>query len=540
MKWNVLHKYINGEDVVESILKSRDIKNIQEFLNPFPIQDYIKDFPLDFRQGLLSSKNLIEESISNNLPIVIFGDYDSDGVNATAIIFNYLKKERGYEKTFYFIPNRFEHSYGISKEAIDDVLNRFNYPQILFITVDLGVTAYEEVKYLKDMGHKVIITDHHQKPDQLPKSDCLLWSDKICGSVISWILAKVLGSSDNKSIALAALATVTDVQEVLGINRSILKKGLEVFNLNPPLGLKKLIEVSGKSAGEITSYDLGWVLGPRLNASGRLEDATDSLKILIEDDEQELLLLAQKINEKNSLRQDKTLEMYEIASGIDQEKKPKIIFSYDESYHEGVIGLVASRLVQKYYRPSVVIALNDTYGKGSVRSITGVDIISMLRKHEDLFIDLGGHPMAAGFTIDRKNIEILENQLQKDAEEQISEDLLIPEMNIDMEIPVGMVDYSLAEKIDLLKPFGVGNSNPVFMSCDIGVTGIDTVGREMNHIRLSLYDGIKYYKAIFFSGADKIKDVSFGDKIDLVYTLKKNEYNGNKYVDLVVSDLRKA
>jgi single-stranded-DNA-specific exonuclease len=539
--WNISGKYDPNKNIVETILKSRGIKDIKEFLSTPTLNECFDNMPKDFKKSLKKAKDIIDTAIKDSTPIVIFGDYDSDGVNAAAILYNFFKDELKYENIHYFIPNRFEHSYGITIGAVDDVLKKFtNEEKLLFITVDLGITAYKEIEYVKKLGHKIILTDHHQKPDKIPNADCIVWSDEICGSVIAWVLSKALGSKDKQSIANAALATITDLQTLTGFNRVIVKKGLEILNTNPPAGLKKLLSVSGKEVGEITTYELGWILGPRLNASGRLETAEDSIRLLIEKDEKVLDELASNLNTKNIQRQEKTLEMYEIASDIDEKNLPKIIFSVDKKYHEGIIGLVAAKLTQKYYRPSIVICLMDEYGKGSVRSVPGVNIIEILRKYEDMFIDLGGHPMAAGFTIDKEKIEKFKEKLSKYAEKNISDKDLVPSINVDLSIPANAISEDLVNSIDKLKPFGLGNEQPVFVTEDLGVVSCDIMGKDMTHTRLSLYDGSKYYKAVYFCGAKNCKDLDTGSKIDLVYTLKKNEYNGNKYIDLIVKDFRKV
>lgn len=538
--WNILGKY-EDDDVVLSILKGRGIKDKKDFLKDLSLNESFDKFSSDFKKSLKKAKDLINKEIDRESNIVIFGDYDSDGINATAILYNYLKDERKYKKVSYFIPNRFEHSYGLSKRAIDDVVGRFKKGEnILFITVDVGITAYEEVSYIKKLGYGIVLTDHHQKPDKIPPADCILWSDEICGALISWILAKALGSKNTESVSLASIATITDLQTVLGFNRVIVKKGLEVLSKKPPLGIKKLLEASGKGVGDISTYEVGWIIGPRLNAAGRLETAEDSIKLLTEKDEKELEKLAEKLNTKNIQRQEKTLEMYEIASTVDNGEIPKVIFSSDEKYHEGVIGLVAAKLVQKYYRPSIVICLMDGYAKGSARSIPGVNIIEMLRNFEDLFIDLGGHPMAAGFTIEKKNISKLERKIKKYAEEKISENVFIPTITIDLEIPAAIITDEMLMEVDNLKPFGIGNEQPVFISRGLGVVNSSVIGKDEKHLKLSLYDGEKYFKAVYFEGAEFEKDLNTGDKIDLVYTLKKNEYNGSSYIDLIVKDYRKV
>ena len=236
LNWNILGEYNSKKDVVEKILENRGVKNIKEFLSPPTLNDCFDQMSSDFKKSLKKAVEFIKLSMQEETSIVIFGDYDSDGVNATAILYNFFKNEKKYDEVSYFIPNRFEHNYGISKLAIDDVLKKFQKGQkILFITVDVGITAYKEIAYIKKLGHKIILTDHHQKPDKLPQADCIVWTDQLCGAAIAWVLSKALGSKNTESIAMAALATVTDLQTLTGFNRVLVKKGLEIRVISPAL-----------------------------------------------------------------------------------------------------------------------------------------------------------------------------------------------------------------------------------------------------------------------------------------------------------------
>ena len=211
-KWNILEKYDEKKDPVVSILESRGIEDIEEFLHTPSLNNSFKSFSQEFKESLEKARNFTKKALDEGAPLIIFGDYDSDGINATAILYNFFKYEKRYEKTFYFIPNRFEHSYGLSREAIDDALKKVpEGEKALFITVDVGITAVEGVSYIKSLGHSIILTDHHQKPDEMPDPDVLIWNDTVCGSVISWIFSKALGSKSVESVANAAVATVTDL-----------------------------------------------------------------------------------------------------------------------------------------------------------------------------------------------------------------------------------------------------------------------------------------------------------------------------------------
>lgn len=546
MRWNVLAQFDNkkpgkSNDVVEILLKKRGITSKTErekFLNPPPILNLLKNFPDSFKKSTKNAAEIIKTAVKNNVPIVIHGDYDADGICATAILHKTIKDELGYKNCHAFIPNRFDHGYGLTKKSIDSISKKAKGG--LLVTVDTGITSVDEISYAKEKGFKVIITDHHQKPEKLPKAKEIVWSDEVVGSGVAWILSKQLGSKDNQLLGLAALATVTDLQPLLGYNRSIVKEGLEILNDSTPLGIKILHQVAGRK-GEITTYDLGWVLGPRLNATGRMGTAEDALVLLLEQDEEDARKYAQKINSLNVDRQDKTMEMYDLASAENESSSgelPKIIVSTHEDYHEGIIGLVAAKLSQTHYRPAIVVSLDDEYGKGSVRSIKGVDIISFLREFEDIFESVGGHPMAAGFTIKKANLDLMQKKIDEFVENYVLDEFLEPVLDVDLGIPLEIVDANFARKLEKMKPFGIGNKNPVFASFGVGVVGIDVVGRNQEHLSLKLLKGGNVYKAIYFGGADKFGDFALGDEIDIAYSAELKKFNGREYVDLIVKDLK--
>jgi single-stranded-DNA-specific exonuclease len=535
-KWKL--KAETSDNIIDTILENRGLttsEQKQKFLNPPKLSELISQFSREFKDSIISARNLIKEHISLGRPILIYGDYDADGVCSTAILFNTIKDELNYDCGF-FIPNRFEHGYGLSKKAVDEVCA--GKKDLLIITVDTGITAVEEIDYIKSLGHRVIVTDHHQKPDQLPRADIVVWNDQMVASSISWILAKSLGSKNAQSLALAAIATVTDLQPLLDFNRTLVKEGLRLLNLNPPAGIKKLIEVSGKRDKEITAYDLGFVIGPRLNASGRMQNASDSLELLLEKEIDRIAEIAQNLHVTNTVRQDKTLEMYELAAQNHSGEVPKIIISQSEEYHEGIIGLVASRLVQKYYRPVIVISLADGFGKGSVRSVEGVDIISLLRRFEHLFENLGGHKMAAGFTISKENITALEAGLSEAAEEFITNEMLEPVLNVDIKILLDAVSMDLASALEQLRPFGVGNPEPVFMSERVGIAAANVVGRDSAHVSFRFYSEAGNFKGILFGADDFAKNLHIGDFVDIVYNVKIAEFNGSRSVELNLKDIK--
>lgn len=545
-RWKILNNQIpNPQNIVDLLLTNRGVSTTTDkdaFLNPPSIQQALKQFSKEFIQSLSQASKLIQQAITNQTPIVIYGDYDADGISATTILYSVIKNELNYQKLTAFIPNRFEHGYGLSTGALDTILVdlKTNFPTddtYLMITVDTGITAVEPIAYAKSKGFDVIITDHHQKPSILPDAKCIVWNDEIVASSIAWVLSRVLGSKDPRSVAYAALATVTDVQPVLNFNRSIIRDGLNILNSNPPVGLKALMTVADIQR-DVTTYHLGWVLGPRLNATGRILDASAALKLLQAATFDDAMTYARQLNQLNTQRQDKTLEMFNLVGTYDDSNLPKIIFTESEQYHEGIIGLVASRLVKSYYRPSIVICLTDGQGKGSVRSVSGVNIIEMLRQFDYLFESLGGHPMAAGFSIKTQNIPQLKEKLLELAQTAISDELLVPEIEADLNLPLQIINLDLTSELNKLKPFGIGNPEPVFCSTSIGVVGFNTMGRDKTHLSLQLMDGISTYKGVYFGGAALADQLHIGAKIDILYTLSENTFNGRTSVDLLLKDLR--
>ncbi|MFA6981921.1 MAG: single-stranded-DNA-specific exonuclease RecJ [Patescibacteria group bacterium] len=536
--WRVLSDTHNVDDLLGDILKIRGVKDTSEFLVPKHPLLYLKDLGTDLKKSMIVAKNLIFSAIEEGTPIVIHGDYDADGICATAILYNCIKKELKYELCYPFIPSRFEHGYGLSSESIKEALGGISHKgKVLFITVDSGITSVEEVAYLRSLGHEILITDHHQKPELVPDANAIVWHDKAVGASVAWLLARILGSKDASSVGLAALATVTDVQPLLGFNRSIVKMGMKVLNEEPPVGLKKLLDASGVFADkELTTYELGWVIGPRINASGRMESAYDSLKLLISQDETEVTEVAAKLNKINIDRQEKTAEMYAVADGVKTSGK-RFLLSESEKYHEGIIGLVAGRLVKEYYLPSIVIALNDGVGKGSVRSISGIDIIATLRNFSHLFLDLGGHPMAAGFTIEKDKIKELKKALDiYFAKKYADPSLYVPELSIDLKISLDTVGEKLLKDIEDLKPFGIGNEEPVFLSEKVGLADKRSVGKENAHTSMRLLYKNMFYKGILFNAENTLDGISIGDRVDVVYSVRRSNYSGE--AELVLKDLK--
>lgn len=526
---------IKGEfsgDVIADLFAVRGLTQSESaFLNPL-LPESIFDC-LEWK--LNEAVELIRSHIAKGSAIFIHGDYDVDGICATAILYKTIYYDLNYKNCFYFIPDRFEDGYGLSVGSIDKL--KSDAKSKLLITVDCGITAVKECEYVMKKGFDVIISDHHQPSQIVPNPTVLLWTDQLTGAGISLAMSSKLVGVKDEYLAFAALATVADIQPVLGLNRSIVKYGLEKLNDFPNLGLSKLLEVAGVNK-KLSTYDLGWVISPRLNAAGRLESALDSLKLLCTDNEIEARELAEKLNRLNQQRQQNTLTMVDHARGLNKSAK-KIIIAADSSYHEGVIGLVAGKLAQEFYRPAVAISVGAEFSKGSARSVEGVNIVELLRKL-DIYENVGGHPMAAGFTL--KTIHLAEfKQRLEELAESISPDLLNPVLTADLELPLTAVSLTIAQDLLQFEPFGLGNPEPVFVSRNLKVLEARPVGNTGAHLKLRLAnfaDLSRNVSAIFFGGGKMWDQIMKSNLVDVAYLLKENTYNGFSSPDLQIKDIK--
>lgn len=536
--WNVLNTCPADGDILKVLLANRNITDpteIGEFLHPYSLSEYRQQLPDELRGALKDASDLIRGYIDKQLPIIIYGDYDCDGVCATAIMYKAITETLNYSNCTYFIPSRFDHGYGVSKKALDE-LNalRLNDSPCLIITVDTGITAIEEIDYARSLNFDVIVTDHHQKTQSNIPANVVVWTDAVVGSGVAWLLGIFLGQNDHECIDLCALATVTDLQPLLGINRAIVIAGLAKLNIQTNPGIKTLLELANR-VGTIGVYELGWVIGPRINALGRMEHAIKGVELVLTRDPLKILELASILQSTNVIRQDETEKMYDIANVSDT--SGNIIISADNNYHEGIIGLVAARLVQKYFKPAIVISHDDTSGKGSVRSVPGIDIIEVLRRFEHLFDKLGGHPMAAGFSIKTENIPLLVSELGSYMNTHFSSKHFVPFIDIDLEIPFNTIDFTFYDTVMELLPFGVGNPEPLFCSKDVTIVDFSYVGKDAKHLSLKLTSNGVMRKGIFFNAASYNYKLAQNQLISLAYTLSKNTYKDKTSLDLIIKDI---
>ena len=526
--------------------------------------------------GMSGAVELMRNSIIKGEKILIVGDYDVDGVISTYVLYTAISKCGG--NVSFHIPDRIKEGYGINesiiKKASEDNID-------IIITCDNGIAAIEQVKLAKELGIKVIITDHHDVPfieeDNVrkyvvPEADyvlnpkqenCNYEFDKICGAGVAYKFIQCLYKEFNipneelyDLIQYVAIATVCDVVDLVSENRILVKEGLKRINNTSNIGLRALFKETGLEGKEITVYSLGFVIGPSINASGRLEQAEWALKLLITKDKNEAEELAKKLNELNKDRQELTQTGLEEAIKIIEANnmaKDKVLVVYLEDVHESIAGIIAGRIREKYNLPTIILTKAHEGAKGSGRSIEEYNMFEELLKCKDLLGKFGGHPMAAGMSIPSENIDKFREKLNEVT--TLSDEDIIPKVSIDMPLPINKINYKLIDEIALLEPYGKGNPKPNFAVKGLMVKAARILGKNNNVLKLNLTDGYLNIDGIYFGDIEVALEIiknKFGEyeynkmlngqtnmvKIDIVYFPDINEYNGRKSVQLLIQNIR--
>ena len=562
MNWNVLNttQPQRFDEIVKILLENRGLKTqkqLEEFLNPKrPFDFTARDLGLNSEEIGKAVKR-IKQAIKNNESIIVYGDYDADGICATAILWETLYKLT--KNVLPYIPERVSEGYGLNKKSIENCKLKIENLKLI-ITVDHGITANEKIKYAKKLGIDVIVCDHHQMGKSKPECAAVVHTDKVCATAITWFLARrILSARDIETprkilsdfLDLVGIATIADLEVLLGANRSFAKHGLEALRKTKRCGLQAIYKEAGIKPEQIGTYEVGYIIAPRLNAMGRMEHALESLRLLCTKDPLRANSLAAKLGLTNRERQLLTEETVKQAIEMSNVKcqMSKLIFIGHESYEQGIIGLVAGKLVEEYHRPAVVLSRGEKYSKASARSINGFNIIEAIRMHSDLLVDAGGHPMAAGFTIETTKIESLKQKLQEMAEKQIPSELLEKTLRIDLELLLEGVSLKLYEGIRQMSPFGLGNPEPVFASRVI-VKNFRAVGSEGKHLKLIVSSppntpnpptggpNLPNYPAIAFNLGYLAGKLKIDQEVQVAYSLSLNEWNGEKRLELKIRDFR--
>lgn len=559
------------------IISNRDIKDhevIQSYIDPS--LQYLHS-PLEFKD-MEKAVEILKNKIKEGKRIRIVGDYDVDGIISTYILYKALSEIGG--EIDYEIPDRINDGYGINERIIESA---YNDGIDTILTCDNGISAIEPIKRAKELGLTVIVTDHHDIPfreeedgsrtyirseaDAIvnPKQkECEYKFKSICGGGVAYkvieALYVALGYTNNKYekyIEYVAIATVCDVVDLVDENRIFVKKGLEMLNKSTNVGLIALKKETSLEDKTIVAYHLGFVIGPCLNAAGRLESAKKGLRLLLEEDPVRALELAKEIVELNNERKDMTSEGVETAIEIVESssiKNDKILVVYIEDVHESLAGIIAGRIKEKYNKPVIMLTKAHNGVKGSARSIEEYNMFEGLIECKDLLGKFGGHPMAAGLSLEESNIECLRKALNENC--KLKEDDLQKKLIIDMPLPLNKIDFLLIEELHKLEPFGKGNLKPVFAVKNVKVLKAAILGKDNNVLKLKLaIEGYKTVDAIYFNGVENFEEVvinKYGkDDLDRLYKVGRgnilldfifyptvNEWNGNVTIQLVIDDIR--
>jgi len=500
----------------------------------------------------------IMQAIVNGEKIAIYGDYDVDGITSICLLSHVIRQLRG--TCDYYLPNRIDEGYGISSEGIDRCAEQ---GARLIVSVDCGINSHSEVEYAGRLGIDIIITDHHEPGQSIP--DCVAVIDpkrkdstypfqdlagigvafKLVSALVSYAEQQQLapvGSIDiTDMLDIVALGTVADVVPLLDENRLLVKAGLAKLGSTKKTGLVELKKLSNISGQDIHSYDIAFRLGPRLNAVGRLGSARLAVELLQSEDSREAFNLASTLEKNNRERQKIEQEIFDEAIAMinadpDMERNRGIIL-YSERWHQGVVGIVASRIAKKYYKPTIIIAIEEDEGKGSARSIDEFHILDGIVKCTDLLETYGGHKLAAGFSIKKDKLDEFRHRFYQIVDQTLSEDDMVPKIKVDVEIDLSQVTLQLIDKLHILDPIGQGNPQPIFVSRSLFLRSLPrVVGR--NHLKIWFEDKDRTVEAIAFNMADRLNSLS-DTRIpyDIAYVPKINSYYGTDSIQLVIRDI---
>jgi len=493
--------------------------------------------------------NRVYKAVLAREKIAVYGDFDVDGVTAVVILVEGLSR-LGAEVIPY-IPDRVNEGHGLKISALEKLQAQ---GANLVITVDCGVTDLTVIKQAQNMGIDIIITDHHIPLGSLPRAvavvdpkrkDSVYPYPDLAGAGVAFKLLQALFHKDSREkwlarlLDLVVLATVTDLVPLVDENRYLVKEGLRELNNSSRVGIQEMVKLAGLKPGELDAEDISWVLGPRLNAAGRMNNASTSYQLLTTQSSEEAHLLALELEEKNAERQKLTSEVLSRAKEkLAAKLHLPVLIEGDESYSIGVIGLVASKLVDEFYKPAIIINLGPELCQGSCRSIAEFDIAAALAKCQDLLTAFGGHPLAAGFTVARRNLAQLEQRLVNLATDQLGHLELRPELVIDAELPLTVLAGETFNLIQKLSPFGWGNPQPTFLTRQVEVIECRNFGSQAEWLRLKLKQGNATWQAVDFKSQKKQAEIP--SHIDIVYNLEKSHWNGEEVLSLNLLDFAPA
>ena len=557
LKRNQLSESLGFSPALCLLLIQRGITTTEEahkFLNP-SLRDLHDPFLM---KDMDKAVNRLNKALGNKEKILIYGDYDVDGTTAVSLVYKFLEQNSWKSNLDYYIPDRYDEGYGISTQGIEYAAAN---DVKLIIALDCGIKAVEKIAYAKTLGIDFIVCDHHMPGDELPdataildpkRPDCTYPYEHLsgCGVGFKFMQAFAISNAIDFSklrglLDLVVVSIAADIVPITGENRIMAYHGLRQLNHGPSNGLKGIINVCGLAGREISMSDIIFKIGPRINASGRMMNGKDSVDLLLSKEEDDAREKSENINQYNDDRRELDKKTTDEANLL-LENHPeilnrKIIVVFNPEWHKGVIGIVASRLTERYYKPAIVLTRSNGFISGSARSVTGFDIYKSIENSKDVLENFGGHTFAAGLTLREENLEAFINMQEKFAEANMIEEHMTQTLDIDIQLNFKEINNKLVSDLKKMNPFGPENLKPVF--CSFGVKDFGTsklVGRESEHIKLEMIDnssesvmqGIAFSMSRFYKGIKTMKP------FDICYTVEENNYNGNTSIQLLIKDIR--
>ena len=554
-KRDKLVKELGISPVISLLLVQRGMTSIEE------VKKFFKPNLNDLHDPFLmpdmdKAVKRLNKALGNKEKILVYGDYDVDGTTAVSLVFKYL---RPYSSLLdYYIPDRYDEGYGISYKGI-------NYAHengiTLVISLDCGIKAVEKIEYAKTLGIDFIICDHHMPDSILPdavavldakRTDSIYPYEHLSGCGVGFKFMQAFAKSNNfpfsdleKLLELAAVSIASDIVPITGENRILAYYGLKQLNSNPSLGLKGIIDICGLTGKEITISDIVFKIGPRINASGRMMNGKEAVELLLAKDEEVAREKSENINQYNEERRELDKKITDEANAIIDEFKNmedrKAIVVFNRGWHKGVIGIVASRLTEKYYRPAVVLTKSSELVTGSARSVTGFDIYKAIESCRDLLENFGGHTYAAGLSLKEENLEAFTERFLRLAAEEIIPEQMTPQIDVDAILDLKEINSKFMNELKRMNPFGPDNQKPVFCSMNVKDYGTSKlVGKELEHLKLELIDDKSNtpIHGIAFGMHQHSIHIKKMKPFNICYTIEENTYNGNTSLQLLVKDIK--
>ncbi len=551
-----LQEVLNIELPIANLLVQRGIKTFDQARDFFrPQLDHLHD-PFSML-GMDKAVDRIHRSIKSGEKLLIYGDYDVDGTTAVALVYGYFKTY--FKEIDYYIPDRYNEGYGISVQGIDYAAQ---HGYRLVIALDCGIKAIERIDYAKSKGVDFIICDHHNPGNKIPdavsvldpkQSGCNYPYKDLSGCGVGFKLVQAFHNSKGlpfdelvKYLDLVAVSIASDIVPLTGENRVLTYFGLIKINENPSTGIQTILKLAGITNKPVTVEDIVFRIGPRINAAGRMESGMKSVDLLISEDEKSARLIGEKINLFNTSRRDidssitqEALTMIQMDEGL---KNRKSTVLYNPKWHKGVIGIVASRLMDHYYRPTVILTKSNGYATGSARSVTGFDLYQAIEECNDLLENFGGHKYAAGLTMKINNVNSFQEKFESVVNEMIHPDQLIPVVEIDAELQLSAINDKLLRVIKQFQPFGPENMVPVFFTENVSDNGEGKlVGMNGEHLKLSIVhetDPYKTFPAIAFQQGKNFPNIKGGLGFDICYSIEENIFRGESTLQLNIKDIK--